>query len=156
MTPYMEMKLTAEASERGRIEAQSQLDAALAREAALRARFAEALGLLGRVSSSRNYPIGYNTKDLIDAFLSAAKDGKCDAAANMIVERDALQQRLIDAEKRAGESLFEKGARLFREGYGPSSLWGECKSDSELPEVHRGWNAAYDADALKPVEGMQS
>ena len=37
------------------------------------------------------------------------------------------------------ETLYEKGGRLYREGYGLSCLWGMCKSDEELPEVHRGW-----------------
>lgn len=58
----------------------------------------------------------------------------------------------IFAELKPVETLFEKGQRLFREGHGSSSLWGECSNDAELPEVHRGWMAAYDAAALKPAE----
>ncbi|WP_143493513.1 MULTISPECIES: hypothetical protein [unclassified Pseudomonas] len=43
------------------------------------------------------------------------------------------------------ETLFQKGYRLAGEGFGISSLWGECKSDDELPEVERGWKAGMDA-----------
>lgn len=42
------------------------------------------------------------------------------------------------------ETLYERGRRIFAEGRGMSCIWGDCKSDDELPEVERGWKAAFD------------
>lgn len=52
------------------------------------------------------------------------------------------------------ESLFDKGKRLFAEGKGISCLWGECRSDEELPEVHRGYNAAAEEAAQLKEQGI--
>lgn len=57
-------------------------------------------------------------------------------AARAVLERKPITQV---------ESLYEKGRRLCREGFGASCLWGECKSDDELPEVHRGWRDEFNA-----------
>lgn len=54
-----------------------------------------------------------------------------------IFRRIGTRRAMMVAED--GESLFEKGRRLFRQGFGASDIWGNCKDDDEMPEVHRGW-----------------
>ena len=106
--------------------------------------------------------------------LSAIEDAndKSKALQQRLTVAEQLVQKMVDcskgqdsiatgylsdilAELKPAETLFEKGQRLFREGHGSSSLWGECSNDAELPEVHRGWMAAYDAAALKPADHPQ-
>lgn len=56
---------------KSKTELLADIDRVTAERDALRAKLANASGFLERVSSSRNYPIGYSTKDEILAFLSA-------------------------------------------------------------------------------------
>lgn len=70
-------------------------------------------------------------------------------------EIEALRKQIRDQGRHgepsaAAESLYEKGRRLFREGYGVSCLWGECKSDDELPHIHRGWEE--EANSRTPMQ----
>lgn len=59
------------------------------------------------------------------------------------IDRELWNKRETD--DKTEETLFERGWRLAKEGYGLSHIWGNCSYDSEMEEVNRGMDAYWNS-----------